>query len=222
MARERPTTTKDERKKASQKAYYEANKEKMKAWMKAWQAKNKDYLKGYYEANKEKKKAQMKAHREANREFRIAYERTQRLRKKAIAAGEVPPPLPTLKAWRAAATTASTTPKVTAKPPAASIVRRATEQSVVKPVWLPPVVPSTHPLPCCEKCATSEAAKTNAATLTSENNTAYPSGPYLCHFCDTFMLLRRIGELPPRPIPRTTRSVAKAKANAPYLEEWIL
>ncbi|KDO16408.1 hypothetical protein SPRG_18064, partial [Saprolegnia parasitica CBS 223.65] len=94
--------------------------------------------------------------------------------------------------------------------------------SAVSHVWLPPVVPSTHPLPCCEKCATSDAAKTNAATLTSENNTAYPSGPYLCHFCDTFMLLRRIGELPPRPIPRTTRSVAKAKADAPYLEEWIL
>ena len=53
-----------EKRKASNKAWYEANKEKIKARSKAW-----------YEANKEKKKASSKAWSEANKEEIKAYQK---------------------------------------------------------------------------------------------------------------------------------------------------
>jgi 5-methylcytosine-specific restriction endonuclease McrA len=55
-----------EDKKASDKAYREANKEKRAAVNKAWREANPEKVKAYWEANPEKKKAKDKAYREAN------------------------------------------------------------------------------------------------------------------------------------------------------------
>ena len=61
-----------EKRKAVNKAYYEANPEKTKAYSKAYCEANsekvKTYSKAYYEANSEKRKAYSKAYCEANRE----------------------------------------------------------------------------------------------------------------------------------------------------------
>lgn len=69
---EQKELTKKEKKKASNKAYREANKEKLKAKKNAYYEANKDKLKAnhkaYIEANKEKLKAQRNAYREANKE----------------------------------------------------------------------------------------------------------------------------------------------------------
>lgn len=67
-----------EKRKASSKAWYEANKEKKKAYQKAWYEANKEkrkaYKKAYCEANKEKVRAYSKAWYEANKEKQIAYQ----------------------------------------------------------------------------------------------------------------------------------------------------
>tara|TARA_Y100000004_G_scaffold79383_1_gene89241 strand:- start:43 stop:678 length:636 start_codon:yes stop_codon:yes gene_type:complete len=63
--------------KARIKAWYEANKEKRKAYSKAWCEANKDKVsaqkKAYYEANKDKVSAQKKAYYEANKDKIKAY-----------------------------------------------------------------------------------------------------------------------------------------------------
>ena len=61
-----------EKRKARQKAYYEANKDKRnaqnKAYREAWYEANKDKIKAHYEANKDK----IKAHYEANKDKILA------------------------------------------------------------------------------------------------------------------------------------------------------
>ena len=65
--------------KANNKAYYEANKEEIKASRKDYYQTNKEekkaYSKAWYEANKEKRKASSKAWYEANKEKKKAYKR---------------------------------------------------------------------------------------------------------------------------------------------------
>ena len=69
--------------KASDKAYYEANKEKIKARDKAYREANKEKIKAYREANKEKIKARQRAYREASPEKVKAYYEANREERKA-------------------------------------------------------------------------------------------------------------------------------------------
>ena len=55
-----------EKRKALDKAYYEANREKRRAWDKAYYEANREKIKAYREANREKRKACTKAYYEAN------------------------------------------------------------------------------------------------------------------------------------------------------------
>ena len=55
-----------EKKKATQKAYNEANKDKIKAYNEAYYEASKEKRKAHYEANKDKIKAQKKVYYEAN------------------------------------------------------------------------------------------------------------------------------------------------------------
>lgn len=68
-----------EKRKVSQNAWYEANKEKKKAYSKAWYEANKEKRKAskkaWYEANKENVKAYNKAYKEANKEKKMAYQK---------------------------------------------------------------------------------------------------------------------------------------------------
>tara|TARA_B110000459_G_scaffold1841_1_gene1996 strand:- start:27955 stop:28554 length:600 start_codon:yes stop_codon:yes gene_type:complete len=71
--------TREEKRAAYDKAYYEANKEKRLASQKAWYEANNEkkaaYNKAYYEANKEKQVARGKAWKSANKEKRLAYDK---------------------------------------------------------------------------------------------------------------------------------------------------
>ena len=66
-----------EKRKAWDKAYYEANREKRKAWDKAYYEANREKIKAYREANREKRKAVSKAYYEANREKLNAHYKVQ-------------------------------------------------------------------------------------------------------------------------------------------------
>jgi hypothetical protein len=66
-----------EKKKAWDKAYYEANREKRKACNKAYYEANREKIKAYREANREKRKACTKAYYETNREKLNAHYKVQ-------------------------------------------------------------------------------------------------------------------------------------------------
>ncbi|KDO19547.1 hypothetical protein SPRG_15184 [Saprolegnia parasitica CBS 223.65] len=168
---------------AKKKAYYEKNRAQALTKQKEYRHKNKDDC-----------LAKKKAWYMANRAPLAAYYRARRARKKAIAAGEVPPPMPKIADFRAqheasgCVAPAASTRAATLAPelsdeedddvlhPLAATTKKVAMVSFTDEH--PFNMRERGPEPCCDECALFQP---NA--LTSATNTVLLAGTYMCTFC---------------------------------------